>query len=153
VKRVALIVVFALAMALVEAMVVVYLREILGLRFDRGPLDQRTLATVTARAPWLLPAERWREAATLVMLVCFALLAERPWHRRGGVFLLAFGLWDLGYYLWLRLLLGWPPSLLTRDVLFLIPVPWVAPVLLPVAVAAGMCLCGLLLLRRRCGRA
>jgi hypothetical protein len=56
--------------------------------------------------------------------------------------------WDLFYYVWLRLLLGWPPSLLTWDVLFLIPVPWIGPVLAPVVVSIALVVGGVLLLRR-----
>ena len=64
-------------------------------------------------------------------------------------FCVSFGVWDLAYYAWLWLLLGWPPSLLTWDVLFLIPVPWIGPVLAPVVVSTVLVSGGLLLLRRR----
>ena len=60
---------------------------------------------------------------------------------------MSFGVWDLSYYVWLWLLLGWPPSLLTWDVLFLIPVPWIGPVLAPAVVSSALVIGGLLLLR------
>src|SRR5258708_38763230 len=53
-----------------------------------------------------------------------------------GAFLLLFGIWDLVYYAILRLLTGWPGSLATWDILFLIPLPWVGPVWAPATVAA-----------------
>ena len=55
--------------------------------------------------------------------------------------------WDIFYYVWLKVFLDWPASLLTWDVLFLIPVPWVGPVLAPVTVALTMIGMGLVLLR------
>ena len=83
----------------------------------------------------LIAIEIGREVATLVMLVAVAALAARTaWE--GFLYLaLAFGVWDIFYYIWLWVFIGWPPSLLTWDVLFLIPVPWLGPVLAPVIVS------------------
>lgn len=134
-RRIVLLAVFASAMAFVEAAVVVYLREIMGLRGAPGPLTGATVERLREAWPWVLALEREREAATIVMLVCVALGSAQSWRGRVGHFLALFGMWDLGYYLWLRVLLGWPPSLWTRDVLFLLPVPWIAPVLFPVTAA------------------
>lgn len=122
---------FALAMAQLEATVVVYLRELFypdGFRFP--------LVIVSGR---IAAVEIGREAATLVMLVAVGVLASRdPWRRYAG-FLWTFGLWDIFYYLWLYVLdRGWPPSLLTWDVLFLIPLPWLGPVLAPMLIALVM---------------
>jgi hypothetical protein len=111
---------YAIAMAFVEAAVVVYLRD---------------LAPTLGQVPAI---EQGREAATLVMLLAVAVLAGADSWARFLFFCLAFGIWDLFYYAWLRILIGWPPSLLTPDVLFLIPVPWVAPVLAPVIVSLGL---------------
>jgi hypothetical protein len=94
----------------------------------------------------LVRIELPREAATLVMLAAVAFAVSREPHRRLGAFLLAFGVWDLSFYLWLRALIGWPPSLLTWDILFLLPVPWAAPVLAPVIIAATMSIFGARLL-------
>ena len=63
-------------------------------------------------------------------------------------FLLAFGIWDIFYYVFLKVLIDWPKSLLTWDVLFLIPVPWAGPVLAPALVALTMVGTGLAYLRR-----
>jgi hypothetical protein len=92
-------------------------------------LDQLSPATLS-----LVKIELAREAATLILIWA----ASRNARSRLGAFLLAFGVWDLTFYLWLRVLIGWPPSLLTWDILFLLPVPWAAPVLAPAIVAATM---------------
>jgi hypothetical protein len=49
-------------------------------------------------------------------------------------------MWDLAYYAWLKLLMGWPHSLLDWDLIFAAPLPWVGPVLAPLVVAAVMVL-------------
>jgi hypothetical protein len=88
-----------------------------------------------------------REAATLIMLlsVTAAMSTDRwEWFL---AFCLSFGIWDIFYYVWLWVFLGWPPSLLTTDILFLIPVPWVGPVLAPVIVSVALIVGSLLLLR------
>jgi hypothetical protein len=74
----------------------------------------------------------------MIMLGAVAWLAGRNWQTRFGYFLLAFGLWDIFYYVFLASLSGWPRSLLDWDVLFLIPLPWWGPVLAPVSIAALM---------------
>ena len=83
----------------------------------------------------LLAIEVAREAATLVMLIAVAAVARRNAWEGLLYFALAFGLWDIFYYVWLWVFIGWPPSLFTWDVLFLIPVPWLAPVLAPLIVS------------------
>lgn len=92
-------------------------------------LDQLNPATLS-----LLKIELAREAFTLILIWA----VSRTARSRLGAFILAFGVWDLTFYLWLRVLIGWPPSLLTWDLLFLLPVPWAAPVLAPSIVAATM---------------
>jgi hypothetical protein len=84
----------------------------------------------------------------MVMLAAVALLAGRTRRQQLGVWLYAFGLWDIFYYVWLYVFLRWPATLATTDVLFLIPVPWIAPVYLPLAIAAGMVAAGLRLMAR-----
>src|SRR6476469_1916206 len=131
---------YAVAMAYVEAAVVAYLR---ALYYPHG------FAFPLVLMPTGLAAiEIGREAATLIMLLGVAVLAGVERWERFLAFCVAFGVWDLFYYVWLRLLLGWPPSLLTWDVLFLIPVPWVGPVLAPGLVSVALVVGGVLLLRR-----
>src|SRR5262249_23693777 len=60
----------------------------------------------------------------------------------------AFGLWDLFYYLFLKLMLDWPDSWMTWDLLFLLPVPWASPVLAPVLVSLSMIGTGVYILWR-----
>ena len=96
----------------------------------------------------LLKAELAREVATLVMLVAVAVGVGRNGMQSLAAFLIAFGTWDISFYAFLKLLLDWPASLLTWDLLFLIPVPWVAPVLAPLVVPLSMIGAGFVLLRR-----
>ncbi|MBI4161508.1 MAG: hypothetical protein HY509_03580 [Acidobacteria bacterium] len=117
---------FAAAMAFVEAAVVTYLRL-------HYPEAFRLPAV--AIPPFTYAVEIGREVATLVMLWAVARVASADRWEGFLHFCFLFGVWDLFYYLWLRVLIGWPESLLTWDILFLIPVPWVAPVLAPVIVS------------------
>ena len=127
-------------MAYVESAVVVYLRALYyphGFAFPLAPLPSDMVAI-----------EIGREAATLVMLLGVAMLAGRQRWKRFLAFCVSFGVWDLFYYVWLWLLLRWPPSLFTWDVLFLIPVPWTGPVVAPVIVSVLLVVGGLLLWRK-----
>jgi hypothetical protein len=128
-EKIAFLVVFAVAMAFVEAAAVVYLRDLLG----GGPIfPMRDLS------PKLLAVEIGREAATVIMLLCAASLPFRGGARRMGAFLFAFAAWDVFYYAWLRVIIGWPAGLSDWDVLFLIPLPWVGPVWSVLFICAGM---------------
>jgi hypothetical protein len=151
-RRILSVILFGIAFGYLEASVVVYLRTLGGpIRAAAGlpaeslfpllPLDRLSPALLA-----LVKIELPREAATLIMLAAVAFAVSRDPHRRLGAFLLAFGVWDLTFYLWLRVLLGWPPSLLTWDILFLLPVPWAAPVLAPVIIATTMSIFGARLL-------
>lgn len=76
-----------------------------------------------------------REAATIVMLMILAYLTGTSWVEKGIFFLWTFAFWDLFYYLSLYILIKWPPSFTTIDVLFLIPKPWIAPVWFPIGIS------------------
>jgi hypothetical protein len=120
--------VFGIAFGYLESAVVVYLRGLAyadGFSFPLKPIP-----------PLILSAEVGREAATLAILAAVALAPGGAGFLKFARFLFCFGLWDAFYYVGLKILLDWPPSLFTWDVLFLIPVPWSAPVLAPVLVAA-----------------
>ena len=131
--------VYAVAMAYLESAVVVYLRALYypgGFGFPLAPMPA-AMALI----------EVGREAATIVMLVGVAMLAgTRRWERFLN-FAFLFGVWDIFYYVWLHVLIGWPPSLATPDILFLIPLPWVSPVLAPVLVSLAL-IAGSVLLAR-----
>lgn len=133
-RTLAWVAVFAVAFAFVESAVVVYLR---ALYYPEGfalPLKALHAQDLTVEAA--------REAATIVMLCSVAMMARRkPWERF-GCFMVVFGVWDLFYYVWLKVLLGWPASILDWDVLFLLPVPWIGPVVAPLLVALAMVGCG-----------
>ena len=128
---------FAIAMAWVEAASVFYIRALVDRiePYQANPLPLN---------PELGHVELWREAATLVMLATIGLLAGRTWHRRIGYAALAFGVWDVFYYVFLRLISGWPRTLLDWDILFLLPLPWWGPVLAPVSIALVMIVWGTL---------
>ena len=140
-KRALWVVLYAVAMAAVESAVVVYLRAL------------HTGATPASVLAYQLPdrlvaIEVGREVATLVMLIAVAALAGRSAWERFLYLALAFGVWDLFYYIWLWVFIGWPPSLFTWDILFLIPVPWLGPVLAPVIVSICLVAGSLWLLSR-----
>jgi hypothetical protein len=126
-RRVGWLSLYAVAMGWLEAAVVVYLRELYypdGFRFPLVILSER-----------ILIVELVRELTTLVMVLAIAMLAGSGRTDRFFVFGFVFGVWDIVYYVGLWVFLGWPPSLLTWDVLFLIPVPWLGPVAFPVLVS------------------
>lgn len=136
-RRLAVVALFALAMAWVESAVVLYIRTTLNRIEPYQPEPMPMLAGFAM-------AEVIREAATMVMLASVGWLAGRNFRTRFGYFVVAFGVWDIGYYLFLKPLTGWPNSLLDWDLLFLIPLPWWGPVLAPVMIAALMILFGTL---------
>ena len=118
-------------MAHFEGVVVVYLRKALGM------IDSESNKESIGKFPGrYLYIEMTREAATIIMLVVIALLTGSGLVEWIVCFLWAFAFWDLFYYLSLYILIKWPPKLTTIDVLFLIPVPWIAPVWFPVAVSS-----------------
>ena len=127
--RIAWLSAYALAMALVEAALVIHLRHIYY------PADPQSLFPLALLSPDDYRLELVRELATVVMIVVVAILAERSWSRRFAAFVFVFGLWDLGYYVWLKLFLDWPRHWLEWDVLFLIPWPWFGPWLAPAMIA------------------
>jgi hypothetical protein len=135
--RWAIVVSFAIAMAWLEAACVFYIRALV----DRiEPYQANPLPMHGA----LGNVELWREAATLVMLATVGMLAGRTGRRRVGYAALAFGVWDIFYYVFLHLITGWPRTILDWDILFLLPLPWWGPVLAPVSIALLMIVWGTL---------
>jgi hypothetical protein len=135
-KRFAWVSAYAIAMAFMEAVVVVYIRGLLRITNDH-----------VALGPYVT-MEMWREAATIVMLVAVGWLAGRRRPDRLAYGLFAFGLWDVWYYIWLKVLTGWPETLLNWDVLFLIPLRWWGPVLSPMLIATLICVSAVLAVAR-----
>src|SRR5215813_1459688 len=136
-QRWLIVVIFAIAMAWVEAAVVYDLRTMTD-RIQPYQPQPLPLAAV------LDQVELIREAATLVMLVTVGALAGTSWRSRLGYTAVAFGVWDISYYVFLKLICDCPRSLLDWDVLFLLPLPWWGPVLAPVCIALLMIMWGTL---------
>ena len=128
-------------MAWVESAVVFYLRTMIN-RIE--PYQPHPLPLIGG----LGPAELVREAATLIMLLMVGILAGRTWRSRLGYLAIAFGVWDIFYYVFLKVIYDWPKSLLDWDVLFLLPLPWWGPVLAPVCIALLMIVWGTLVSQR-----
>jgi hypothetical protein len=130
--KLAWIVFFAVAMGYLESSVVVYLRALYypeGFYFPLKPMASSVVVT-----------ELYREAATLIMIFSISVLAAKIWLHRFAWFLVIFGIWDIMYYVFLKLLLNWPESLFTTDILFLLPSIWTGPVLAPLLNSATMLL-------------
>jgi len=128
---------FALSMAFFETSVVVYLREIYypaGFSFPLQSIEYDIAVT-----------EILREAFSLLMIVSVAIIAGKTALQRFGYFLLVFAVWDIFYYVFLKMLLNWPESFLTYDVLFLIPVTWTGPVIAPILNSVMMLVLGYIL--------
>lgn len=148
-KRVCIVVVFGIAFAYIEAAVVVYLRAIFfpdgftfPLVFEDSALWRR-----------LLLSEIGREGATLVLILTSCWLIGRNRRQRLAYFLTIFAVWDIFYYVWLKVLLDWPGSVTDWDVLFLMPVVWASPVYAPVLISLTMFVFAMVILwRDRCGR-
>lgn len=137
--------VFAIAFAWVESAVVVYLREIF---FDGEfgfPLVIKWQEGRRITHPFVR-IELGREIATIIMLVSVGWIAGKNGFQRFCFFLIAFGIWDIFYYIWLYLMVGWPESLLTWDILFYVPLPWVGPIITPVLIAIAMVAAGSLII-------
>ena len=134
-RRWIVVIVYAIAMAWVEAAVVFYLRTMI----DRiEPYQPNPLPIVGGFGA----VEMVREAATLLMLLMVGILAGRTWQGCLGYAAIAFGVWDIFYYVFLKIMCHWPHSLFDWDILFLLPLPWWGPVLAPISIALLMVLWG-----------
>ena len=161
-RVVAAIVLFGFAFGYVEAACVVYLRHIYDpIRHELHPehkpgelfplITTEELRNQGPELQRMLLVELGREAATLIMLASVAAVAAASRRQWFAGFCLAFGVWDLAFYLFLKVILDWPASLLTWDILFLLPLPWVGPVLAPVIVATTLAVGGAMALKREIG--
>ena len=130
VKTIIWLTIFSIAMGFLETSVVVYLREIYypeGFKFPLVAVP-RDIATT----------EFFREIATIIMLIGAGVMAGKNGLQRFVFFLYSFAIWDIFYYVFLKVLLNWPDSLFTWDILFLVPVPWVGPVIAPCIISLSM---------------
>ena len=129
----------SLAFAWVESSVVVYLRAIyypMGFHFP-----------IKRHYDLLLVIELIREFATIIIMISLSALLSKKFWEGFAYFLIIFGIWDIFFYVWLKVSINWPDSLFTPDILFLIPIPWIAPVLSPILVSLVMIIIGVDLLR------
>lgn len=81
-----------------------------------------------------LLVEYFRETSSLILIFIASYLIGKNFREKFASFMFIFGVWDIFYYVWLYFLLDWPPSILTWDLLYVIPVLWVGPVLAPLIV-------------------
>ncbi len=129
-KTIGWLTIFSIAMGFLETAVVIYLRKLYypgGFDFPLIPIPA-DMALV----------EFLREAATIIMLAGLGILAGKSPLQRFAFFLFCFAVWDIFYYVFLKIFLNWPSSWFTWDILFLIPVPWVGPVIAPVVLSLTM---------------
>ncbi|MCF8359081.1 MAG: hypothetical protein K9H26_10005 [Prolixibacteraceae bacterium] len=127
-------------MAFFESAIVVYIRYIAypeGFDFPLQPIVKSLALT-----------ELLREVFSMIMLGSVACLISRNRMERFAWFIYNFAVWDIFYYIFLKLLLNWPESVFTMDILFLIPVIWTGPVLAPVLLSLLMILLSMLIIKK-----
>jgi hypothetical protein len=137
---------FALSFGLVEGAVAIYLGVAVGLLSGHaGPLSDVARLSADLHGhqsqllsnlpPSLLRVEVFREAASMLMLLSVAILAQHKRRERFAIFLWIFALRDMGYYVALWATVRWPDSPTSADVLFFIPVPWTSQVWFPLLIS------------------
>ena len=129
-KKLFVVTLFAISMGFLESAVVVYLRALYYPNGFSFPL--------TAMHGTIITTELWRELATILMLMGIGYLSSVQQLKRFAWFIYSFAIWDIFYYVFLYLLLAWPASLATWDVLFLLPVMWTGPVFAPFLICISM---------------
>ncbi len=137
-KKLGFLVVWGASFGMIEGAVVIYLREIYypdGFHFPPLPFGDE-----------LVKVELAREIASIFILWATAVLTGKSYQHKFAVFMILFGIWDIFYYVFLKLFLNWPESFLTWDILFLIPQVWAAPVLAPILVSLGLVSAGVIVL-------
>lgn len=116
--------IFGIAMGFLEAIVVIYVRQLYypeGFEFPLKMLPEKMILV-----EWI------REISTIVMLVIVGVISGRTFEQKFSFFIFTFGIWDIFYYVALKILIDWPSSFLTWDLLFLIPITWLGPVIAPI---------------------
>jgi hypothetical protein len=144
-KRFCIVVAFSIAFAYIEAAVVVYLRAIFHPSGFTFPLAEFGISPLWKR---LLLTETGREASTLVLIFTSSWLFGRNLQQRFAFFLTIFAIWDIFYYVWLKVLLDWPSSIMDWDILFLIPIAWAGPVLAPILISLTLLIFAIIILYR-----
>lgn len=156
---------FGIFFGLLEAIVVIYLKQLLGIGeiVSNKKADPSALlislqfiaflkpaaSTVIIANNQLLSLELYREAATIIMLATLGWVAGTKYLEKLAYFFLGFAVWDIFYYIFLKLITGWPTGLMDLDTFFLIPVAWVGPVVTPVLISSALILGSLWYLIKR----
>ena len=138
-KKIMVVLIFSIAMAALEAAVVVYLRSLYyhnGFTVAMKVMDEH-----------ILFVELIRELATIVMLICVAFLSSTNKMKRFAYFIFSFAVWDIFYYVWLKVFIDWPASIFDWDILFLIPITWLGPVIAPIICSLTMIALALLIIK------
>ena len=94
----------------------------------------------------IVAVEMMRELMTLILILAVAGLTFRTFLKRLAAYMIIFGIWDIFYYIFLKIYLDWPESFFTWDILFLIPLPWVGPVMAPLLVSLSLIYAGIVIL-------
>jgi hypothetical protein len=147
-KRFCIVVVFGIAFGYIEAAVVVYLRTIFHPSGFTFPLTEFGTSPLWKQ---LLLIETGREAATLVLITTASWLFGRTPQQRFAFFLTIFAVWDIFYYILLKVLIDWPTSIMDWDILFLIPTVWAGPIVAPIFVSLTLLAFAVIILYRSCG--
>ena len=155
-KKLLALIFFGIAFGLLEAIVVFYIRTIAGQATEKHIvltqyttlLDLKFIAFIVFKHPIFVnnkidTIEMFREFSTIVMLIAIAYIAGQTVKQRIGAFLIAFALWDIFYYVFLYFIVGWPTSLFDLDIYFLIPVPWIGPVITPIIISLLILISGI----------
>jgi len=129
--------IFGIAMGYLESAVVVYLRAIYYPEGFGFPLK--------TMADYKIIVEILREASTIVMLLAVSAIGGRSGWERFAHFIFIFGVWDIVYYIGLKFTLDWPKTIFDWDILFLIPIPWIGPVIAPVSISILFIIAGILI--------
>jgi hypothetical protein len=137
-KKIFWVAIFSISMAFLESAVVIYLRELYypeGFSFPLKTLSEKIIVT-----------ELFRELATLIMMISVAFMVASNKNDRFSWFIFVFGIWDIFYYVFLKIFLDWPASLLTWDILFLLPSTWVGPIICPIINSLTMIIIAIIVL-------
>jgi hypothetical protein len=143
-KRFLIVVIFSIAFGYIEAAVVVYLRAI----FHPDGFTFPLAFAIASSSRHILLTEIGREAATIVIILTGCRLFGRNRQQRFAYFLTIFAVWDIFYYVWLKVILDWPASITDWDILFLIPVTWASPFWAPVLISIMMLIFAVIILYR-----
>lgn len=133
---------FAISMGIFEGAVVVYIRALYypgGFDFPLKLMSNQIAMT-----------ELIREFASLIMLLSVGIIAGKNLAQRFAWFIYSFAVWDIVYYLFLYLILQWPESFFTWDILFLLPVTWTGPVIAPIIISILMIILAMVIYHNSC---